>query len=423
MEIFRFKFSSLTANEVKEFVELYEMGYKPISDEQKQDLRQELQSSVVQSIDSVDFYKVGFLAVTDLVRQRKCFLKSGFAYVSSIDFCSIIGNHHQNFIEKGLAAHLNVLPEFENDERIVDIIKGLHSSYVGKDYSINKDADIPIESLDQLSLKSFPPCMKACHDVLRSTHHLKYSGRLQYGLFLKGIGVTLEDSLRFWREEFTKLIEPDKFDKTYAYSIRYNYGKEGSRTNWSPYSCIKVINTPIAARDTCGCPFKNWDPIEMRQKLIGYGLTAVNVQDVISYASKGHFQIACGRYFELTHNVKLDEGINHPNGFFENSQIVMGNRQAKQKAEQSPQQSQMNNRKQQAMSQQQAFKRKLEARNKAEHDFDDELWKLSQREEELLADLKTKESKNEETQLEISQVESMQWEEDDEALAQLTNYL
>lgn len=417
MEVFKFKFSALSASEVKDYVEIYEMGYKPISDEQKQDICQELQSSIAQSvlnIDSMDFYKVSFLAVLDLVRQRKCFLKGGFAYVSSTDFSSIIGNHHMKFIEKGLMAHLKLLPEFENDERIVGIIKGLHNSYIGKDYTINKDADVPIESLNQLSLKSFPPCMRVLHDSLRSTHHLKYHGRLQYGLFLKGIGVTLEDSLRFWREEFSKTMEPDKFDKSYAYGIRYNYGKEGSRTNWSPYSCMKVINLAVPSQDLCGCPFKLWDPIEMRTKLIGYGVNQVQVQDVVNYASKGHFQLACGRYFELMHNTPLDEGVNHPNGYFQNSLVVMGNRQGKEKVQQSPQQQQQNNRKQQAMSQQQAFKRKLEARNKAEHDFDDELWKLSQREEELLAELKTKEAKNEKMQLEVSLIESMQWEDDED---------
>jgi len=370
----------------------------------------------------MDFYKVSFLAVLDLVRQRKCFVKGGFAYVSAMDFSSIIGNHHQKFIDQGLMAHLKLLPEFENDDRIVGIIKGLHNSYIGKDYTINKDADVPIESLDQLSLTSYPPCMRLVHDSLRSTHHLKYHGRLQYGLFLKGIGVTLEDSLRFWREEFTKTIEPDKFDKSYAYGVRYNYGKEGSRTNWSPYSCMKVITTAVGAQDVCGCPFKLWDPVDMRTKLIGYGLNQVSVQEVISFASKGHFQLACGRYFELTHNTTLDEGINHPNGYFENSQVVMGARQAKQKAQQSPQQIQQSNRKQHAMSQQQAFKRKMEERNKAEHDFDEELWKLSQREEELLTDLKTKETKHEAMQLEVSQIESMQWD-DEEEMSESHNYL
>lgn len=415
MEFFRYKFSSLSTKEVKDYVNIYEMGYRPISEDQKQDIRAELQNSVA-SIDGIDFYKVSFLAVLDLVRLRKCYLKGGFAFVSTMDFSSIIGNHHQKFIEKGLMAHVKLLPEFESDERIVGIIKGLHNSYIGKDYTINKDADVPIESLDQLSLKSYPPCMRMCHDSLRSTHHLKHFGRLQYGLFLKGIGVTLEDSLRFWREEFSKTMDPDKFDKTYAYGVRYNYGKEGSRTNWTPYSCMKVINTAVGSQDVCGCPFKLWDPIEMRTKLIGYGLNQVNVQDVISYASKGHFQLACSRYFELTHGTALDEGVNHPNGYFENSQIIMGARQAKQKASQSPQQVQLNNRKQLAMSQQQTFKRKMEAKVKAEHDIDDELWKLSQREEELLKELKDKEVKEGKMQLELSQLESMQWDDDEEAL-------
>lgn len=422
MEFFRYKFSALTPIEVKEYVEIYEMGYRPISEEQKQEVRQELQSSVLQNIDIIDFYKVSFLAVLDLVRQRRCFLKAGFAYVSSMDFSSIIGNHHQKFIEKGLMAHLKLLPEFENDERIVGIIKGLHNSYIGKDYTINKDADIPIESLDQLSLKSYPPCMKMCHDSLRSTHHLKYHGRLQLGLFLKGIGVTLEDSLRFWREEFTKTMEPDKFDKSYAYGIRYNYGKEGSRTNWTPHSCLKIINASVGSQDICGCPFKLWDPVEMRTKLISYGLNAVNVQDVISYATKGHYQIACGRYFELIHNNKLEEGINHPNGYFENSQIVMGAREAKQKTSQTSQQSQQNQRQQNANSQQQDFKRRNEIRKKADHDYDDELWKLSQREEEILNEMKAKEMNEERMNLEVSQIESMQWD-DDEDVAHLSNYL
>ncbi|CRK87608.1 CLUMA_CG001404, isoform A [Clunio marinus] len=319
MELFRFKFSSLSSKEVKEYVELYEMGYRPISEDQKQEVRQELQSSVLHNIDGIDFYKVSFLAVLDLVRQRKCFLKNGFAYVSSMDF---------------------------------------------------------------------------------------------------SIGVTLEDSLRFWREEFTKTIEPDKFDKSYAYGIRYNYGKEGSRTNWSPHSCMKVINTQGTSQDACGCPFKLWDASELRTRLVNYGINPVNVQDVISLATKGHFQIACSRYFELTHNTKLDEGISHPNGYFENSQILMENREPKSKT---PQMSQQNQRRQHAMTQQQNFKRKLEARVKAEHDYDEELWKLSEQEEQRMAELKSKEKAQ--IEMELSQLESMDWDDDDDNVKELSDLM
>ena len=39
---------------------------------------------------------------------------------------------------------------------------------------------------------------------------MKHWGRQQYGLFLKGIGVTLQDALKFWRQEFSKGVGIEK---------------------------------------------------------------------------------------------------------------------------------------------------------------------------------------------------------------------
>ena len=43
---------------------------------------------------------------------------------------------------------------------------------------------------------------------------------------------------------------------------------------------------------------------------------------VTEYVKKGHFQIACGRYFDHLHNsVEAETTINHPNQFFDLGQI------------------------------------------------------------------------------------------------------
>lgn len=65
--------------------------------------------------------------------------------------------------------------------------------------------------LSQLSITSFPPCMRQLHKALRENHHLRHGGRMQYGLFLKGIGLTLEQALQFWKREFIRgKMDPDK---------------------------------------------------------------------------------------------------------------------------------------------------------------------------------------------------------------------
>lgn len=142
MEFFRLKFSGLNTKDIKDFLEVYEMDYKPLSEDQKSDIKDRLLESTsmlsVHKMDSMDFYKVKFLEVLDLVKTRRCFLKDGYAYVSTFDFVSIIGSKHQHFIENGLQSHLRLLPEIQDDERLFQVIKGLHTSYLGESLFIKR---------------------------------------------------------------------------------------------------------------------------------------------------------------------------------------------------------------------------------------------------------------------------------------------
>jgi DNA primase large subunit len=118
--------------------------------------------------------------------------------------------------------------------------------------------------------------MKGLYSQLKQQHHLKHFGRLQMGLFMKGIGLTMEESLSFWKSEFTrkKDIDGDKFEKNYAYNIRHSYGAEGKRNDYRPWNCTKIINlTQPGPSEYHGCPFKIYNEEAMIQMLNSYGLS------------------------------------------------------------------------------------------------------------------------------------------------------
>ncbi|XP_064268316.1 DNA primase large subunit isoform X2 [Passer domesticus] len=239
---------------------------------------------------------------------------------------------HVNLSFEALTARS--LPSIQSDERLQPLLNHLSHSYVGPDYSVQKNTGkISLDQIDALSVKSFPLCMRQLHRALRDSHHLRHGGRMQYGLFLKGIGLTLEQALEFWKKEFIRgKVDADKFDKGYAYSIRHNYGQEGKRTDYTPYSCMKIImSNPPSQGDYHGCPFRHSDPELLKQKLQSYKIPPSGIAQVLELVKGMHYQLACQKYFELTHDVDdIGFSLNHPNQYFTESQkLLSGGREPK----------------------------------------------------------------------------------------------
>merc|ERR1740130_1770997 len=94
----------------------------------------------------------------------------------------------------------------EESERLSGFLESLATQYVGDDFSQPRNGGVKVS-------------MANLHAKLGETHHLKNDARNQFGLFLKGIGLTYEESYAYWRAEFSKNISGEKFDKEYRYGI------------------------------------------------------------------------------------------------------------------------------------------------------------------------------------------------------------
>lgn len=120
--------------------------------------------------------------------------------------------------------------------------------------STNSSATIIIAN-DMDRLKSrFPPCMLFLYKKLKATNRLTHNARFNFSLFLKDIGMPLNESIIFWEHEYSKPSKCGKCSHSwqknsgkYIYGIRHMYGLEGRRGNYSlpPCSRLQVRNNII----------------------------------------------------------------------------------------------------------------------------------------------------------------------------------
>jgi len=176
-----------------------------------------------------NFIKVPFKDALGLVKDRQVFLHKGTAFVHIKNLNTIARSQFRAKLMSEMVKAYKFLPTILKDARLSQLLINL-SNHNAIDFNLAevsapKDSDkIRLSDLDYYARLSFPPCMKVLFTALKNQHHLKHFGRLQLGLFLKGLGLTVDEAMQFWKSEFLKKIDGDKFEKNYSYNIRHMFG-------------------------------------------------------------------------------------------------------------------------------------------------------------------------------------------------------
>lgn len=184
---------------------------------------------------AASFYAVPFADVPELVRGRRAYLRGGRAYVHRDGLASLVVGLFRARLARALAHTSRAwAARFAADEadRVGPIVEALATRYLGADYGgggaaggADGGAGATLAELDALAAQSFPLCMRNLYGHLKDAHHLRHGGRMQLGLFLKGIGLPCDQALAFWKQEFCKRMPPDGFDK----QLRGGVGGMGGR--------------------------------------------------------------------------------------------------------------------------------------------------------------------------------------------------
>ena len=279
------------------------------------------------------FYKVPFTQALDLVAKRQCIVERGFSYIPSTKVISILTGKFRMQLSASLAqlAQQGIFHESGGSEveRLQPLLKNINSCLVesepaeGEGLSSYQASQVTPANIPKL-VQHMPLCMRTMQNGLKQDKKLRYHGRLQYGLFLKGAGLTLEDSMQFFQRAFSNMT-PEQWQKEYAYNIRHTYGKEGQKKSKSPYNCSGIINSqaPSNHGDHHGCPYKNLDSDKLSQLLQKLKIgTPSDRTAIVNLQKSKHYNLACLEHFKVMHpkaetmDISVDNVGNHPNAWF-----------------------------------------------------------------------------------------------------------
>lgn len=268
-----------------------------------------------------EIYQVPFTDALDLVQHRQVFVRRGLAYVPESRLVSLVTARFRASLSRQLVL-LSSVPTSPGLQRTQGFLKNVATVHTVQNQFQNDAGNLTDLNASNVAAhtKHMPLCMAQLQLALQKEKHLKHWGRLQYGLFLKGAGLSLEDALAY----FERMFVGKGFSKEYAYNWRHMYGKEGKRANYPAYSCAKVINSNAPnANEHHGCPFKHGTVQEVTSLLGRLGVSAQQQKGIIAQQQSHNYQLACVEHFKVTHpnlestaQVQTDNLGNHPNAWF-----------------------------------------------------------------------------------------------------------
>lgn len=341
-QLFRYRLETEHLADKEAFLQAQHFVWRAVpADEQRRfrDALAAVHPRLAPTIDAESFVQVPWHQVPELVERRKVLVHKGYAWIPNKEQSSLVLAEFQSRLAQQLEQTARALPRLDEDGRLMPVLEHLSMSSLlstSNEYastalfpSDGGPSTLTADMVGPIVEQHAPLCMRHLHATLAQTHHLRHYARLQFSLYLKELGLPVEEALLFWRRSFSTMSD-DKFNKEHRYNIRHNYGLEGRRLNYPAKSCARILTQdPPGPQDHHGCPFRHFNAANLSAALTEhYRLPASEQAEVLAAAQAGHYHVACTRVFELTHAAQgvqrgdglgQGESVSHPNRYTEAS--------------------------------------------------------------------------------------------------------
>lgn len=279
---------------------------------------------------------VHFIKVPTIVGKRQVLLLKGWAIAPIFVFRGSIKRAFEDTLKTKLEG---IQEQIKSDKSLRPIIRELRD-YIKlneKDFIKRFETEISPKGRLFQRLNLFPECMNQLISILTEKGHLGHGERLQLGLFLKKLGMPMEDQKRFWYQKAVDNIGLtfEEFDSKVGYTIDHLYGKAGGGTDYEAPKCETIITSYY-----CAFAQKGADEVMKRiQKEFEAKDKPTNfnqiLDDLMAHLMNNEPRNACAKLFELRYG-KRAKRIRHPISYTSYAAKVQKEKMEQKKEEKKP---------------------------------------------------------------------------------------
>ncbi len=267
------------------------------------------------TLNSNSLIAADFKYLPGIVRRRIGYLHRGWVIIPIDLIKSEVKKLFQRKLDEKITELANKIkendPRYEVFQEITQVIlENWKSRRVISSTSLESIIDKG-EKLYQ-KINYFPPCMRFLMARLKTTGYLSHGERLQLGLFLKRLGMSLEEQLKFWYQSAVDNVGMswEEFDKKAGYIIRHIYGLVGSRKDYEVPKCETIINKYF-------CPFEALSIDELIEFLEhSYKIDEKAIETISRHVRGQNYREACSQLLMALTKWRVNKPMSHPLLFF-----------------------------------------------------------------------------------------------------------
>lgn len=245
---------------------------------------------------------VRFHKIPKVVGAKKALLYQGWGIVRLADIRLAVKREFEKQLKDVIEKSKDLIEKDEELEATVKPIKDRISKIARSTRYSGDFKNLGFAEGDAIHTKPdiFPPCIQELVTTLKAKGHLSHVENWQLGTFLKRIGMSVDDQLRFWYSNSIDNVgmSYEEFVQRVGYQINHIYGKTGGGVDYDPPSCKTCINGYY-----CYWAHKKIDDIseDIKVKMSKRDIEIVEkaTEEISRLIINQRFQSACARYFTL----------------------------------------------------------------------------------------------------------------------------